>query len=468
MDSYTNKNYEQEIDLKDLMFSVLRKWRPIILIAIAFALLLGAYKTLKGIGQLNDAEYIKTNQETYSMNVEQYNSTKKRLEREIQNIQDNIKNQQEYNEKSILMNINPYDEYVASTTLYIATDYRIMPGSFYQNPNTATSILRAYMSIAQNGEMYNYVLGKMNTKPDNKMSLRYLKELIKLEPDYNNNMLALTVVASSREQADNLMGWIMDSISASHTIVTESIGDHAVNVVDSSEYVSVDMELEAKQKAFSDNMQQLDTSLKDKTKELSDLKEPTNTLTSKRSVLAGAIKYAVLGGVLGAFMMVFFICVAFLMSDSLVSDKELKRRYNIMVLGTFKKQEKKKAFSFVDRILDNMEGVSKREMEDSRTFEVIAANTLNYVDGIKNILLIGTVDNTDLLHIQSEIVSLLPGVTLTVGGNVCKDAQTIKTLASSDAVIIVEKRNQSSFGSIEQELDLVSSLNKKIIGSIVL
>jgi len=27
-------NYEQEIDLKDLMFAVLRKWRPIILIAI--------------------------------------------------------------------------------------------------------------------------------------------------------------------------------------------------------------------------------------------------------------------------------------------------------------------------------------------------------------------------------------------------------------------------------------------------
>ena len=33
-------NYEQEIDLKDLMFAVLRKWRPIILIAIVFAVLM--------------------------------------------------------------------------------------------------------------------------------------------------------------------------------------------------------------------------------------------------------------------------------------------------------------------------------------------------------------------------------------------------------------------------------------------
>lgn len=39
MDSY--QNYEQEIDLEGLMFAVLRRWRPIILIAIIFALLLG-------------------------------------------------------------------------------------------------------------------------------------------------------------------------------------------------------------------------------------------------------------------------------------------------------------------------------------------------------------------------------------------------------------------------------------------
>ena len=36
-----NSTYEQEIDLKDLMFAVLRKWKQIILVAVVFALLLG-------------------------------------------------------------------------------------------------------------------------------------------------------------------------------------------------------------------------------------------------------------------------------------------------------------------------------------------------------------------------------------------------------------------------------------------
>ena len=91
-----NNNYEQEIDLKDLMFAVLRRWRPIIIIAVLFAVLLGGLKTVKGIGQLSDEEYVKKNQDTYQMNMEQYTSTKDRLEKEIKNLQDNIESQNEY------------------------------------------------------------------------------------------------------------------------------------------------------------------------------------------------------------------------------------------------------------------------------------------------------------------------------------------------------------------------------------
>ena len=62
----------------------------------------------------------------------------------------------------------------------------------------------------------------------------------------------------------------------------------------------------------------------------------THLLPSKGGALKSAVKYAVLGGVLGGFLAVFFICVAFLMSDKLGSDKELRRRYGLMVLGLFR------------------------------------------------------------------------------------------------------------------------------------
>ena len=36
-----NNDYEQEIDLKDLLFAVLHKWKPILLAAVVCAVLLG-------------------------------------------------------------------------------------------------------------------------------------------------------------------------------------------------------------------------------------------------------------------------------------------------------------------------------------------------------------------------------------------------------------------------------------------
>lgn len=464
MDSNTNKTYEQEIDLKDLMFSVFRKWRPILLVAIAVGLLMGGYKTVKGFGQMKDPEYVKTNQESYEISLKQYEATKNRLEKEVKNIQTNIEDYLKYKDESILMNINPYDEYVAVTTLYIATDYQVMPNMAYQNPNKATSILRAYMSIAQNGEMYNYVRGKM----DNSLSLRYLQELVKLEPDYDNNMLSITVIGENEKRSREVMGYIMESIEASYEGVTQSVGAHQVNVIDSSELVTVDLELDKQQKELSESMVLLDTSLTEKTKNLSELKEPVNSLLSKTSVIKGAVKYAVLGGVLGGFMAVFFACVAFLMSDNLVSEKEIRRRYGVAVLGTFKRGGKKRMFAFVDSWLDRLEGVSKRELEDNQTCDVIAANVQNYAGEAKTILLIGTTGSEDLETVQKGLNGLLPGITLAVGGNPCKEALAIKETASCDAVILVERRNASSFSGMEQELDLINSLDKKVLGCVVL
>ena len=63
--------------------------------------------------------------------------------------------------------------------------------------------------------------------------------------------------------------------------------------MDESQFVTVDLELDKTQTEFSANMDQLDISLKQKTKELSELAEPKNNLLSKGSVLKSAVKYAV-------------------------------------------------------------------------------------------------------------------------------------------------------------------------------
>lgn len=458
-----NNNYEQEIDLKDLMFAVLRKWRLILAAAILFAVLLGGFKVVKGFGQMRDEAYVAENQKAYAESMEQYEMTKGRLEKEIENIETNIQDQQNYRENSILMNINPYDVYVETVSYYVGTDYVILPGMSYQNPDTSASILKGYMNIAQNGEMYNYVLGKMKDS----MNLRYLKELVTIEVDYDNCMLDIRVIGDTKERVSEVMSYIRESIENSGEKMTEAIGMHSINVVDESSFVSVDLELDKKQKEFSVTMDQLDTSLTEKTEELKGLEEPANTLMNSASVMKSGVKYAILGGVLGAFLVVFFVCVAFLMSDRLVSARELKRRYGVPVLGVFNRQERG-AFAFVDRFINRLESGRDREMEDSQLFEVAAANAENHMGNVREVLLVGTVDEALLEMVRDGLAVNMPGVSLAIGGDLGRSAGAIRKVPGCDGVILVEKRNISGFAAIEQELDVVRSLEKPVIGCMIL
>lgn len=478
-------NYEQEIDLKDLMFAVLRKWRPIILIAIIFAVLLGGMKGAGGLKQIKDSEYLASRQQEYDNSMEQYEISKASLEKEVENIKASLESQNEYMEKSVLMNINPYDEYVTAAAFYVGTDYQIMPGMAYQNPNTAASIMQAYMSMIQNGDLYHYVLNGMSAPLDR----RYLQELVTVTPNLENNMFDIRVISNSEEGAASIMKLIMGSLNEYSQMITQAIGPHTLKVMSSSSrpgtdmaqaqetigagespdvYTTVDLELEKKQQEQSVRIAELNESLTNKTQELADLKEPSVSLPSKGSAVKSAVKYAVLGGVLGGFLSVFFICVAFLMSDKLGSDKELRRRYRLMVLGLFDKPEKKKLFSFVDRFLDRMEGTAGRRMDRETVCSVVAANVMNYAGDAKQLLLITSAPGLNLEAVKDDIAPVLTGLTVTAGGNLDSQADAIRKAASCDAVILVEKRNCSSFSGIERELDIVRSLDKKVLGCIVL
>lgn len=134
MDSInTQNNYEQEVNLKDLLFVILHKWRIILVVSILLAILMGGAKGFLTYRSQNDPDAITQREEAYQLDLAQYENGLSSYEREIQNISDNIVNQQDYMEHSVLMNISPYNLYEAKANLFVKTDYEIMPGMVYQN-----------------------------------------------------------------------------------------------------------------------------------------------------------------------------------------------------------------------------------------------------------------------------------------------------------------------------------------------
>lgn len=86
----TYEQYEQEIDLKDLMFAVLHKWRPVILVAVVLAVVLGGAKGAMTYRQQNDPEVSKETREKYQEELDLYEKNKETAEREIENLKTDL------------------------------------------------------------------------------------------------------------------------------------------------------------------------------------------------------------------------------------------------------------------------------------------------------------------------------------------------------------------------------------------
>ena len=380
----TYEQYEQEIDLKDLMFAVLHKWRPVILVAVVLAVVLGGAKGAMTYRQQNDPEVSKETREKYQEELDLYEKNKETAEREIENLKTDIANQQEYLDKSIWINMSPYDVCESRIDMYVTTGYEIMPGMVYQNQDYTDTILQAYQGLLTSSAVMEDVAKSVGTEP------RYLKELVNVTIGTNggqlNHLLTINVKHKTKSDAKKVMDEMLDHMNELHGQVVASIGEHTVNTVNSSVSAMVDLTLADTQRAETERLTSLNNSLEEKQKTLDELEEPKEAASSAMAALKSGIKYAVLGGVLGGFMVVFFICVAFLMSDKLYSAKELKNRYRIKILGTMPIR-RKKPIGKIDAWLNRMEGRAVEGNADTG-YGLITANIRNYAENMKTNILI--------------------------------------------------------------------------------
>ncbi len=451
-----NNTYEQEIDLKDLMFAVLYKWRPIVLAAVVLALVLGGYRAISTYRTQNDAQKLEDAQKAYEDSVEKFHKDQENREREIENLKNSIDEQEKYLEGSVLMRMSPYDVWKAKTVLFIKTDYQIMPEMVYQNLNFTDTIMTTYVTSLTSLEFFKDVAEETNVDE------RYLNELVTVSG--SGNLLTLEVKHASQEEAQELMDALLDGVERMGRRIKANIGNHTVSEVSSSMASVVELSLQDTQRSQTDRLTTLNESLEQKQEDLENMEEPEPPTTSTMAAVKSGVKYAVLGGVLGAFMVVFFVCVIFLMSDKLYSAKELKNRYRVKILGTLPVSGKK-AF-VVDAWLKKLEGRAYGKDADTE-YGLIAANISNYASDIKKLLVIGTADGGKLAEVVSGLESRLDGVQVITGGNVLMDEQALRKLPECDSVVLVEQCKYSGYSDVALEIEKARDLDKTLVGCVV-
>lgn len=191
-----NDTYEQEIDLKDLLFFILRKWHFIACIAIIGALLAGGYQLF----HYRDTEYIAELKRDYDRAFKEYQQAEEGYLKSMEDLTADIHYEESYQENSLLYKIDPYNKLTSSADIFITMDYsRSQDGINMVSIDPADSVLKAYTSAIIRG------IFLLPFSEENNLDINYLKELIQVSPDYNGNMLTITVTHTERESAEKIL-----------------------------------------------------------------------------------------------------------------------------------------------------------------------------------------------------------------------------------------------------------------------
>ena len=153
------------------------------------------------------------------------------------------------------------------------------------------------------------------------------------------------------------------------------------------------------------------------------------------------------------------------MSDKVYSAKELKYRFKVKILGILPQAGKKKA-GRIDRLISRLEGrILDRNVE--REYGLIVANICNYAEGAKSLLVVGSGAKNLIEEVGENLKGRLPDVKIVPGGNLLTEAESLKRLPECDSVVLVEQCGSSLYSLVEQEIEKIRDMDKKVVGCVV-
>ena len=463
---YYEVHNDKQISFRDMVFRILHNWRKIILLALIFTVVCGGYKLISQVKYLRDNTSYSASMNAYQNEYAKYEESKSSLEKDMASIKTSMKRQSEYNDNSLTMVINPFDEYVSYMIFYIDTDYKINPNLTYQSADNTKSIARAYYDTLNNGDVLYYILDNLSYKTE----FKYLKEIVSVWPEYDTNMLYIKVVQKDKESCEEIMKLLSSRLMQVKESIDSSVGKHDLVKIQDTTQSIIDLDLDAKQKAYKQSIIDYDLSIKEKNTLITSLIVPVEP--EKKSLSIGSIiNYAMIGFVLGIFIEMLITVIALMTNNRLLSYKDFKLHYNAKIIGIIQKDSKKHIFGFIDNLINKLEGNTISQTDYNEEIRIACANLQALVkrdmDNDEIILCTGSAANDKMNEIYQGLIHELPntkGIKLEFAENINRSAVSINKLAQCDAVILIEEIGHSTYDEISENMNNIGELDKKIIG----
>lgn len=499
---------EIEIDLRDFFLRICLEWRKFLAFMLAGAVLVG------GVAGIRSYLEVTQMKKTAQMSLDEYEqlqveklvkANSKLEEREIVEVRTAFQTYQDavysydaalkYQEDSIKMHLNPNAVPTLNISYYVDNHYEASY-PVIDKVNNIDAICNAISDAVGGEEACRKISEKLGWNIENK----YVSELISSRSA--NGILHVTLLASSKEECEEMCDVVSEVIGEQSTNLQETFGDFDVILLEErfdicvnndlqsiqenqrvytnnakSTYESAGSSLNSKQRTSFDALVQL-FEIRDKyfveqsdnADELVEMPEPDYF----------RLKYIVVGAFAGIVLLGAWVIIKYLSSTKLHVADDMESVYGVDILAVADlrentarvgKNSKKKRFWFVDelflRLLGYAHALDEKGASSLAGAEVVATAKKA---GMKRVYVASTACTERCRVIQKALCELFEK-DLEIAFNkdrVLENSKELKRMVEYDGLVLVEECDESAYKDVKQVVAYCRRNDIPIIGGIVI
>ncbi|MCM1283997.1 MAG: hypothetical protein NC180_09575 [Muribaculaceae bacterium] len=503
----------------DLLYYVLRRWRRLIVWALALMVLVdlgGGYKLYSQGRADYDAQMQAIEQELSTEELDYTKETEVLTDEQIkaadalfavyQEYQRNYSDMEEYYNNSIVMHVETNHVPTFSLQFYVDNHYEVaypLEGKY----NNISNITDSYVQALYRNEVYTAMAEAIGRKE----GISFMEECISADSTSSTGMIRITVVGSSEKDA-RALGKVLEQTILGETEALQAVyGDFDITKVRENYKEALRADLRSSQQGMIAALQGLKNTIDTLKNSLSPeqqvyfservLKETGRSIEVARDPEEAAEqtegteaaeeknleppapvkfqwingKYLALGLLMGLFLGCVYYAMIYLLSARLRSVNDLLLGYRLHVFGTYKKVETGAGKRFgkgLDELLEHIFRKDTCVLGESENVKRICTEMEIAIakNGWKRIHLTGASDSEEARSLVGKLQKKLSQahVEVTAGGSVIFDTESLEALTSAEAVILVEQLETSKYSHLEGELNICKQYQVPVMGAVVL
>lgn len=448
------------ITLKELVAIAVRRGRLAAVLALICAVLLGGWQAWKLVKSSNDEKNSPEKiEERYREAVKNYEESKENLERQLSSAEAQLESQREYNDKSVLMQIDPYNKAVTVINLAI-TD--VDEGAFQQVFRLESTPIDFIISKIQSQYVILWNSLDLQSSLSNRLRAgledKYLREIVTLAPA-DGGCLTLTASGSSKAESRALAEAAYDCLLDLQSRISEGSYLHSFAQLSDVTKISVDSDLEGVQAENLKNITSYDDNVTNLTGKLEALKEPEReTVLSPLTIVKSCAKYAVLGAALGCVLALLWAVASYIFRSRPETSHQLEERLSVPFMGSAAKRR-----GPCDRLADAILG-ERSWNDEAQALAYISASARLLLPAVGQVLLASTLPLEEE-SLRDAVKALEDkGRTVRFVGGAGRSPETADALRESECVVLAERPGATRWDGVTELAALARSLNKPVSG----